>query len=71
MLCPIRCFSCGQVIADKIDEYNRLVKEEKKLPKDALDLLGFHKYCCRRMILSNVDTIDEIMNYSLSLKQKK
>jgi DNA-directed RNA polymerase subunit N len=62
MICPVRCFSCGQVIADKYEDYKKLIKEGKK-PDEALDILGVEKYCCRRMLLTHVDTIDEIMKY--------
>jgi DNA-directed RNA polymerase I, II, and III subunit RPABC5 len=63
MIVPVRCFSCGQVVADKYDEYLRLIKEEKKTEAQALDHLGVKKYCCRRMFLSHVEIIDEIMKY--------
>jgi len=63
MIVPVRCFSCGQVVADKYDEYLRLIKEEKKTEAQALDQLGVKKYCCRRMFLSHVEIIDEIMQY--------
>ncbi len=63
MICPVRCFSCGQVVADKYDEYVRLITEEKKTPRQALDMLGITKYCCRRMLLTHAETIDEVMNY--------
>jgi DNA-directed RNA polymerase subunit N len=62
MICPVRCFSCGQVIADKYEDYKKLIKEGKR-PDEALDILGVEKYCCRRMLLTHVDTIDEIMKY--------
>ncbi|MCL5239671.1 MAG: DNA-directed RNA polymerase subunit N [Candidatus Marsarchaeota archaeon] len=28
-----------------------------------LDDLGVKRYCCRRMLISHVDLIDEIINY--------
>lgn len=64
MICPIRCFSCGQVIANKYDEYVRLVNIEKKTPQEALDILNVKKYCCRRMLLTHVDVIDDILKYN-------
>lgn len=64
MICPVRCFSCGQVVADKYDEYVRLVTQEKKTCEEALDILGINKYCCRRMLLSHVEVIDDIMKYN-------
>lgn len=64
MICPIRCFSCGQVVANKYDEYVRLVNIEKKTPQEALDILNVKKYCCRRMLLTHVDVIDDILKYN-------
>jgi DNA-directed RNA polymerase subunit N len=32
-------------------------------PKRVLDKLGVHRYCCRRMLLSHVDIIDEILKF--------
>ena len=30
--------------------------------RDALDELGLHRYCCRRMVLTHVDLIDKLLN---------
>jgi len=64
MIVPIRCFSCGQLVADQYEQYLKLIKEENKTPEQALDTLGIKKYCCRRMFLSHVEAIDEIMKYN-------
>lgn len=50
MVIPVRCFSCGKVIADKWEQYCKLLQEDYK-EEDALDLLGIKRYCCRRMML--------------------
>lgn len=63
MIVPVRCFSCGQVIGDKYDEYKRLVEQEGKTKDEALNILGVKKYCCRRMFLTQVDLIDDVMKY--------
>ena len=71
MIIPIRCFTCGKVMADKIDYYMKEVeklKAENKDDKDPLfknfdsihtgkilDELGLTRYCCRRNLISNVD----------------
>ena len=34
-------------------------------PKDALDKLGLKRYCCRRMILTHVDIIDQFILYNV------
>jgi len=62
MMIPVRCFSCGQVIADKWEEFDKRVKNGEDAGK-VLDDLGIKRYCCRRMIISHVDLIDEIINY--------
>ena len=62
MMIPIRCFSCGGLIGDKWEEFARRVKNGEK-PGRVLDELGVNRYCCRRMILSNVEIIDEILKY--------
>jgi DNA-directed RNA polymerase subunit N len=63
MIIPIRCFTCGKVIGHLYEEYSRRVSEGED-PKDVLDDLGLERYCCRRMFLTHVETIDEIMPYS-------
>lgn len=63
MMIPVRCFSCGQVIADKWEEFDRRVNKEKEDPVKVFDSLGVKRYCCRRMLLGHVDLIDDIMNY--------
>lgn len=56
---PIRCFSCGAVIAHLHEKYKELVKSGKS-PKDALDELKIKRYCCRRMFLTHKSIIKEI-----------
>lgn len=63
MMIPVRCFSCGQVVADKWEEYDKRVNKQKEDPKKVLDELGAQRYCCRRMLIGHVDLIDEIINY--------
>ena len=70
MMVPIRCFTCGKLIADKWEEFAKRVKNGEQ-PGKVLDELGVTGYCCRRMILSNVDVIDEILKYYEQLERKK
>lgn len=62
MMIPVRCFSCGKVIGDKWKPYVERVSKGEK-PKDVLDDLGLKRYCCRRMIITNVELIDELLTY--------
>jgi DNA-directed RNA polymerase subunit N len=63
VIIPVRCFSCGGVIADKYEEYKRRVEIEGEDPKEVLNSLGVRRYCCRRMLLSQVDFIDEVIKF--------
>ncbi|MBI5226358.1 DNA-directed RNA polymerase subunit N [Candidatus Micrarchaeota archaeon] len=68
MLIPVRCFTCGKPVAEWFDEFKKRTRshEEGGQAEDTavvLDELGFQRYCCRRMMLSQVDLIDEIMPY--------
>ena len=70
MIIPVRCFTCGCVIADKWEQYESEIKQGKT-EKMALDTLGVKKYCCRRMFLSNVTNIDKLIEYSAVPKDKR
>lgn len=75
MIIPVRCFTCGKVLADKWNFYQKEIQktnsEDSVLNVNAktlqqtkegktLDSLGLKRYCCRRMMLSHVDLINII-----------
>ena len=62
MIIPVRCFTCGKLIGDKWEEFSRRVKEGEPAGK-VLDDLGVTRYCCRRMLLSHVEIIDEVTRF--------
>ncbi|MEM3841255.1 MAG: DNA-directed RNA polymerase subunit N [Candidatus Micrarchaeaceae archaeon] len=62
MMIPVRCFTCGAVVADKWAEYDRRVNKGKEDAGKVLDELGVERYCCRRMFVGNVELIDEFIN---------
>lgn len=62
MIIPVRCFTCGKVIGSAWERYLRMLNSGKGA-REALDELGLDRYCCRRMILSHVDLIDDIIIY--------
>lgn len=70
MMAPIRCFTCGALIADKWEEYARRVKEGED-PGKVLDSLKVTRYCCRRMLLSHVDIIDDVLKFYEKHEQYK
>ena len=59
---PVRCFTCGAVVADKQDKYEAAVKKGDK-PAAILDKLGVKRYCCRRMFISHIGIVDELVKY--------
>jgi len=63
MIIPIRCFTCGKVIGSIYEAYKKRL-EMGENPKEVLDSLGVDRYCCRRMIISHADLIDDVMPYS-------
>ena len=57
---PIRCLSCGKPVSAYFDEYNKRIAAGEK-SKDVLDDLGLTRYCCRRMLISHVETWEQIL----------
>ena len=62
MLVPVRCFTCGNLVADKFDEYQNRVKSGEG-PAKILDSLGIERYCCRRMMLTTLETIQQVIPF--------
>jgi len=69
MLIPIRCFSCGNIIANKYDKFLELFNKKKKKKNfnklkininNIFKELKLKRYCCRRMLLTNIDIIDKL-----------
>jgi len=59
MIIPVRCFTCGKVVGSAYAVYETRVKAGEA-PQQVLDSLGLERYCCRRMIISHANLIDEI-----------
>ena len=64
MIVPVRCFSCGKVLGDLYEKYQEQLKNDQS-PDKVLDELGLKKYCCRRMIVSHSEVIDEFLRYAI------
>ncbi|MCI0496773.1 MAG: DNA-directed RNA polymerase subunit N [Thermoplasmata archaeon] len=62
MIIPVRCFTCGKVIGHLYAVYRQKV-EMGEDPQVSLDQLGLERYCCRRMIMTHVDLIDDILPF--------
>tara|TARA_Y100001934_G_C12067001_1_gene638167 strand:- start:92 stop:328 length:237 start_codon:yes stop_codon:yes gene_type:complete len=68
VLIPVRCWSCGKVIAHRYEQYKEAVDEGKD-PGEVLYELGFKRYCCRRMFIGHIDLIDEVAPFSIDRQQ--
>ena len=69
MIIPIKCFTCGKVLADKYRYYQEKVSSkkskdteyfsetntEKTVEGRIMDELNLTKPCCRRHMLTHVD----------------
>jgi DNA-directed RNA polymerase subunit N len=62
VLVPVRCFTCGKLVADKYSDYQTRIKTGED-PKKVLDDLGMERYCCRRMLLTTVETIQQVIPF--------
>ena len=70
MIIPVRCFTCGKLIADKWEEFNAKVQSGEDSQK-ILDELGVTRYCCRRMLLSHTEIIDEILRFHEEINKRR
>jgi len=63
MIIPVRCFTCGALIADKWDDFTKKVSDGEK-PTKVLEELNVKRWCCRRMLISHVDLIEEFLPFT-------
>jgi len=69
VLVPVRCFTCGNLVSDKFEEYQNKVKSGEE-PAKILDSLGIKRYCCRRMLLTTVETIQQVLPYNEAMYKR-
>ena len=69
MLIPVRCFTCGNLIADKYDDFQNKIKSGEE-PDKVLDSLGVERYCCRRMLLTTVETIQQVIPFYEAIQKR-
>lgn len=70
MIIPVRCFTCGKVIGDIWEEFATRVKAGESAG-GVLDSLGIKRYCCRRMLLSHVEIVDEVLRFYEEAEKRK
>jgi len=59
---PVRCFTCGKVISTVWEEFKKR-RDAGEDPAMVLTDLGVERYCCRRMLLSHKEIIDDLNPY--------
>jgi DNA-directed RNA polymerase subunit N len=63
MITPVRCFSCGKPLAGQYEDFKVRTKKGETA-EEAFKGLGINRYCCRRMLLTHVELIDDVMRYN-------
>ena len=62
MLVPVRCFSCNKIVGGTYEEFVER-RENGEDPAKVMDDLGIKRYCCRKIYVSHLDLIDELLPY--------
>jgi len=57
-------------VADKFDDYQNKLKSGED-PVKTLDSLGITRYCCRRMLLTTVETIQQVIPFYEAIQRRK
>ncbi|MDF2426186.1 MAG: DNA-directed RNA polymerase subunit N [Nitrosopumilus sp.] len=70
MLIPVRCLTCGKLVADKFEDYQNKIKAGED-PSKTLNSLGVERYCCRRMFLTTVETIQQVIPFYEAIQRRK
>jgi DNA-directed RNA polymerase subunit N (RpoN/RPB10) len=81
MIIPVRCMTCGKLLADKYEYYeSELLRKKLALNSDSdpliininakdikktiageiMDEIGLFRICCRKVMLTSINIIDEI-----------
>lgn len=53
----IRCITCGKVLANKWENYQKMLEEGVSIEK-ALDTLGLRRPCCRFRMINPIKVVD-------------
>ena len=64
MIIPIRCFTCGKVVANLWKLYTSL-KAKGMSSEEIFKKLKVRRYCCKRMFIANVDLMDKIIQHTV------
>lgn len=62
MIIPVRCFTCGKVVGQLWDEYQKRI-EKGEDGGVVMSELGLKRYCCRQLFLGHVDLLKEVSQF--------
>ncbi len=62
MIIPVRCFTCGKVVGQLWEDYQKRVAKGEDGGK-VLTELGHKRYCCRQLFLGHVDLLKEVSQF--------
>lgn len=62
MIIPVRCYTCGKVMGDKWNIYQKKINEGKN-HEEIFRELKVNRYCCKIILKSHVNLIDKILEY--------
>ena len=62
MLVPVRCFSCNKIVGGSYEEFVER-RDNGEDPAKIMDDLGLKLYCCRKIYVSHLDLIDDLLPY--------
>jgi DNA-directed RNA polymerase subunit N len=63
MIIPIRCFTCGKLVGDKWEPFDRMRKEGKNI-NEIYKELGITRFCCKRMLVSHVNLLEDLLAFN-------
>jgi len=64
MIIPIRCFTCGKVIAHIQNDDEGEEGSEQQPPPQPQPPPQLRRYCCKRMLLTHVPIINKLLKYT-------
>lgn len=80
MIIPVRCFTCNRVIGHMYNKYVAMFEQCRSEGKTEMESTDFalrelgldeNKYCCRRMIQTHDNLIDDLLLYNNNPFEKK
>jgi len=61
---PPRCYTCGKLIGHLYEEFITRTETKGEDPEKVLDELGIRRFCCRRIMISNREIVDELIKFA-------